>query len=54
MSIKKLFVTPVYRHNTTLFNKTDLENIKKILISENEKDKVLKIYKNLNDSVYLA
>ena len=30
-----------------LFNKTDLENINKILITENEKDKVFKIYKNL-------
>ena len=37
-----------------LFNKTDLENINKILITENEKDKVFKIYKNLKDSIYLA
>ncbi len=37
-----------------LFNKTDLANINKILISENVKDKVFKIYKNLKYSVYLA
>ncbi len=37
-----------------LFNKTDLENINKILITENEKDKVFKIYKNLKDSIYFA
>ncbi len=37
-----------------LFNKTDLENINKILITENEKDKVFKINKNLKDSIYLA
>jgi hypothetical protein len=37
-----------------LFNKTDLENTNKILITENEKDKVFKIYKNLKDSIYLA
>ncbi len=35
-----------------LFNKTDLENINKILITE--KDKVFKIYKDLKDSIYLA
>ncbi len=29
-----------------LFNKTDLENINKILITENEKVKVFKINKN--------
>ncbi len=37
-----------------LFNKTDLENMNKILITENEKDKVFKIYKKLKDSIYLA
>jgi hypothetical protein len=37
-----------------LFNKTDLENIYNILITENEKDKVFKIYKDLKDSIYLA
>jgi hypothetical protein len=37
-----------------LFNKTDLENINKILFTENEKDKEFKIYKNLKDSIYLA
>jgi hypothetical protein len=37
-----------------LFNKTDLENINKILITENEKDKVFKKYKDLKDSIYLA
>jgi hypothetical protein len=35
-----------------LINETDLENINKILITENEKDKVFKIYKNLKDSIY--
>ena len=34
-----------------LFKKTDLENINRILITENEKDKVFKIYKNLKDSI---
>ena len=37
-----------------LFNETYLENINKILITENEKDEVFKIYKNLKDSIYLA
>jgi hypothetical protein len=37
-----------------LFNKTDLENINNILITENEKDKEFKIYKDLKDSIYLA
>ncbi len=37
-----------------LFNKKDLENINNILITENKKDKVFKIYKNVKDSIYLA
>jgi hypothetical protein len=37
-----------------LINETYLENINKILITENEKDEVFKIYKNLKDSIYLA
>ena len=37
-----------------LINETYLENINKILITENEKDEVFKIFKNLKDSIYLA
>jgi hypothetical protein len=37
-----------------LVNKIDLAYINKILINENEKDNVFKIFKILKDSIYLA